>query len=109
MTPNTPTSIETGTRNRVLADGGPLVSQPTVNLVTGQGYAYIAVQEGFYRLDVPAQREVWNRAQKMAAEAGWVAPENDDLSVVDDDGTERLALVPYCRLMGLECEDRCGR
>jgi hypothetical protein len=109
MTPNAPTSTEISSRKNVLADGGPLVSQPTVDLVTGQGYAYIAVREGFYDLDVRTQNEVWNRAQKLAVEAGWVAPENDDLSVVDEDGTERLPLVPYCRLMSLECENRCGR
>jgi hypothetical protein len=84
---------------------------PTVHLVTNhaQGTAHIAVHPNFYELDVDEQKTVWDRAHEMAVQEGWVPPEDDDLSVVDENGIELLALTPYCRLMGSECIEGCGR
>lgn len=80
------------------------MSHPTVHYVNQAGRtAHIAVSPGFYELDISEQRSIWDRAHHLAAVDGWIAPE-DDISVVDEDGTERYPLTRWCRLMDRSCE-----
>lgn len=85
------------------ADGGPHVQHPTVHYVTSGNAAHIAVSPSFYRLDIDEQRSTWDRAYHLASVDGWVAPD-DDLSVVDEDGTERYLLARWCRLLDRPCQ-----
>lgn len=80
------------------------MAHPTVHYVQNRQArtAHIAVQPSFYDLDIDDQQRIWDQAHHLAAVDGWVPPV-DDLSVVDDDGTERYPLAPFCRVAGRIC------
>lgn len=109
MTPNSSHAHAT-TQTDTRGSNRTLVTHPTVSLVTERRAAHIAVAPGFYDLDIMEQREVWDRAHDMAYERGWVPVGEEactDLSVEDEDGTERYPLAPLCRLMGGPCAAEC--